>query len=293
MDARARQLSSSALLVLLAFTCNLGGSPGARLIVWAPLLFLAPGYLLAALLFKTDRLAAVLTGVVLSLCLDICGGLALGFVGQISLVGWSVWFCLLYGGCLFIHGRASPVIQTEATIAQPPLHRVSFTSPFALTLSACILMIGTAYWIAMRSEAADSQFSFVEFWMLPAESPAELALGITNAEESMQAFRIEVSTDGVTTAAWTTDRVAPGKTIHSKIAISPTAQRVIARLYRSDDPTRIIRLVSVDPKPARVGGAPAQPGRPSRGDRDRWPGVVPRRPARLGLYGPPPTGPIA
>ena len=95
--------------------------------------------------------------------------------------------------------------------------------------------------------------------MLPTETPSELALGIANEEENVQAFRIEVSADGVTTAAWTTDSVAPGQKIQSRIAISPTAQRFTARLFRSDDPTRIIRLVSIDPKPARVGGAPAQP----------------------------------
>ncbi len=247
MDARRGEISSSVLLLLLALACHVAGAPGARLLAWAPLLFFAPGYMLTDLLFRTDRLAAVLTGVVLSLCLTIFGGLILGFFGQINPTGWSVWFSIMFCGCLLLRRLVAgdfpaPVYPAPADPASPRPVR-NFLS-VALAVSG--LLTGGAYWIAMRSEAADSQFSFIEFWMLPSETPSELTLGVTNEEDRRQSFRIEVSTDGFTTAAWTTDPVAPGQTLQTRLSVSPKAQRVIARLFRAGDPLRVIRMVSRD-----------------------------------------------
>ena len=245
MDARASQLSTSALMIMLALACNVVGASGTRLLAWTPLLFFAPGYLLSDLLFKRDRLAAILTGVVMSICLNIFGGLILGSIGQITLGGWSVWVCLMFSGCLYLRSRASESLRMQAAVEQPtPMSPRPINRGLAMALAVAGLMTGLAYWIAMRSEAADSQFSFIEFWMLPGDNLSELTLGLTNQEAHAQSFRIEVSSDGVTTAAWTTDEVKPGQTLQSKISISPKAQRVTAKLFRKEDPTRIIRLVS-------------------------------------------------
>ena len=109
-------------------------------------------------------------------------------------------------------------------------------------------LVSGAYWIAIRSEAADTQFNFIEFWLLPGDISSEFSLGITNQEGRAQSFRIEVSTDGATTAAWTTGRMDPGQTIQAKVSVAPAAGRVTAKLFRGEDPAHVLRMVSRDVK---------------------------------------------
>lgn len=246
MDARARQISSSLSLLLLALSCNLVGSAGLRLLVWTPLLFFAPGYLLADLVFKRDRLAAMLMGVVLSICMNIVGGMALGYLGYITSFGWSLWFCILFIGCLHLHMAFSADIERVAPAPIAPEPIGAMNSSLVSSLCASVLILGGAYWIAIESEASDSQFSFIEFSMLPSDAPSQLTLTISNEELGAQAFRIEVSTDGVTTAVWSTDVVQPGQKVQFPVVVAPTARRIVARLFRRDVPNHIIRLVSRD-----------------------------------------------
>ena len=254
MDARFSQSWTSVNLVLLALACNLAAGSGARLLIWTPLLFLAPGYLISSALFRKDRLGAILIGALLSICLEIIGGLLLGFFGQINLAGWSVWFCFIFASCFFIRDLIGADALTPCSPERSPQQvHAGGNSYLAMALAIWCALVGGAYWMAIRSEAADSQFSFIEFWLLPGDISSELALGVTNEEVRAQAFRIEVSTDGVTTAAWTTGSVEPGQTIQSKISVAPAARRVTAKLFRREDPAHVLRSVSRDVKSSRMG----------------------------------------
>lgn len=247
MDLRARQFWCSVNLILVALACNLFGATGARLLIWTPLLFFAPGYLLSSLFFKHDRLAAILIGVLISVCLVIFGGLLIGFLGQINQTGFSLWFCIIFSVCFFIHHRLGfnlPIQGAPEYLSPRPVK--SFNGFLIMALVFSSSLIGGAYWMAIRSEAADSQFSFIEFWLLPGDISSELVVGLSNEEGRPQAFRIEVSADGITIAALTTEVLKSGQTIQSKISFTPGAGRVSAKLFRRDDSTHVLRFVSRD-----------------------------------------------
>lgn len=178
-----------------------------------------------------------------SLVVGIAGGLVLNAVGALSPLGWATWFWLIVVGASLMAIRRGEPAQSPLVVAGSLPNSLRPWHVGAITLS---LLIATgAYALAVREEAAQQQFKYTEFWLLPADDGGRLNVGVRSGEDKGQRFDVEVVLDGRQIATFRSLEMAPGETWTRELPIAPGVmpRLAVARLYRPDD-NRLYRSVS-------------------------------------------------
>jgi hypothetical protein len=233
--------------VALLAAVSLTQSVPVRLVLAVPLVLFVTGHvLLRAVGLKPASLAAHCTyavGASIGVCL--VGGLVLNLVGGLTPLGWAGWFAVVTVALSWFAWRRG-ADQNQAFLLLG-LHR--FRLVHGAVIGGALLIGCSAYAIGMRGEALQKQFSYTQFWMVPAapDAPDRLLIGIKSAEPASQLFDVDVTFDGHPAGLWRSVEVKPGATWLTTFGVAPGAgkpHKAEARLYRAGD-NDIYRRVSV------------------------------------------------
>jgi uncharacterized membrane protein len=229
-----------ALLTVVSVTDNLP----ARAILAIPMVLFVSGHsLLRAMKVPTTSLPEhIAYAVGASLAVGIAGGLVLNAIGFLTPLGWAIWFCVVTISASLVaalRGQDSDLPSWPRTTAIRPWHGIAFVLAALITTGA--------YALAIRDEANQQQFKYVELWMLsPANAGAgRLAVGVRNAEAGTETFDLEIALNDQPLAIFRSLVLAPGETWTREIAVpvSTVTRKAEARLYRPRD-NRLYRRVS-------------------------------------------------
>jgi hypothetical protein len=215
-----------------------------RTALGAPMVLLASGHaILRAIGVRTTSVSEHLAYAVgASLASGIAGGFALDAAGFLTPLGWVLWFWTVTAGAALVAARRRDAPDLPAW---PGQLRVRVWQGAALALAS--LVATGAYALAIRDEAADRQFKYTEFWILPWANgdPGLVTVGVRSGETQTQRFDLEITLDGRPFAVFRSLTVPPGDTWGRKIPVPvlATPQRADARLYRPED-NRLYRSVS-------------------------------------------------
>jgi uncharacterized membrane protein len=233
--------------LMLALASALTGSMALRVVTWFPVALYLPGRLyLAAFGVKTNGFAEqTLLAVCLSLCNLVAGGFVLGVMHALTPLGWGLWLAAT-SALLLLRALSTPPTApiaegrgTHPSPAPAPLHLA------ALALAAVGVVI--AFGVAIRDEAADRQFLFTEFWMVPAEGNSHaVAIGLRNAEGRSTKYEMEVLLDRAAFVSTPVFEVADGaKTVKSFVIppLAPGSHKLEARLFKDGARDNLYRRV--------------------------------------------------
>jgi uncharacterized membrane protein len=219
-----------------------------RTVLGAPMVFLVPGHaLLRAIGVRAASLLEHLAYAVgASLAAGIAGGFALNATGFLTPLGWAAWFsAVTAGAALVAAGRDGPDLPAW-------LGPVRVRLWHGAMLALAVLVASGAYVLAIRDDAADRQFKYTEFWMLPSASgdKGRLAVGVRSAETRTQQFDLEITLDGRPFAVFRSLTITPGDTWARQIPVPvlATPQEAEARLYRREDNLLYRRVSALVPR---------------------------------------------
>jgi hypothetical protein len=215
-----------------------------RAVLGVPMVLFIPGHaLLRAIGVRTTSLPEhVAYAVGTSLATGIAGGLVLNLIGFLTPFGWAIWLWAVTLGASLITAKRREVADLPSWPQQGGV-RLWHGATFALA----VLVATGAYALAIRDEANQQQFKYVELWMLPPANAGStrLVVGVRSAEAQTQQFDLEVTLNGQPLAIFRSLALAPGDTWTREIPLPvlATAQKAEARLYRPED-NRLYRSVS-------------------------------------------------
>lgn len=225
-------------------TVALTDSTFLRATLGVPMVLLIPGHaVLRALGVRSPSLPEHLAYAVgASLAAGIAGGLVLNALDVLTPPGWAVWFWIVTVGA-----SLSARMRREASGLPPWPRPTGLRLWHGIAFAVAVLITTGAYALAIRDEANEQQFKYVELWMLPpANAGADrLAVGVRSAEPKTERFNLEITLGGRPFAIFRSLALAPGDTWTRDIPVpvQSTTQKAEARLYRQGD-NRIYRSVS-------------------------------------------------
>jgi hypothetical protein len=239
-DLTATFVWSLALLLVALFAD--AGSVGAilRTVIAAPLVLVLTGHVvLRAIGFVPDSLLTYLAYVIgVSIATCVGGGFVLNLLSLLTPFGWAIWYVGVTGIALRVGvHRQNDVAVMLSAVSFPRLQQ----SHVIVVGLAVLVTIGT-YRIALHDEAADREFKYTEFWMVP-KAGIEI-IGIKNAETETQTFTIEVTGDDQMIAVWRSITVKPNETWTHGLPISPDLHDVEAKLYNQQGLYRTVSRIS-------------------------------------------------
>jgi hypothetical protein len=196
--------------------------------------------------------AVLVAGVSFGLC--IAGGFALHLVGAMNSAGWAVLLGAITVGLAIAADRGSTpaprASQIAETQAKPVVAAAAFTSKQMAVLTASLIAVGCAFWVARDAAIARQEFWATEFWMVSRdESPNALTLGVRNREQAPADYAVELTLEGDVVAAWRSIRLRPGESWTTPIDLPVEAhagRRAEAQLFKDNDRQTVYRRVWAD-----------------------------------------------
>ncbi len=243
-----RDIVGTFLLAVLLFLV-LGVPDGGiiRILLAAPLVLFLTGHVFLRLLgpIRVSFLEHSLYAVGVSLAFCVAGGFTINALSLLTPYGWAGWYMIITGLMLLIAilRRCEPM--PLPTVTWPRLQRWH-----VIVLVLSLMVTTTAYGLAVHDEAAQKEFKYTEFWLIPKSNSDRLILGIKSAEDQSELFDVEITVDGVLFARWPSVEVVPGEILTRQFNVG-VAKRVEARLYRSKDHAlyrRVSAVLSLDEK---------------------------------------------
>jgi hypothetical protein len=232
-----------ALAALCAGVVVASTSTPVRVAFAIPLLFVLPGYALAAALFDQARLATAprfLLGLGLSIAAAILTALFLD-VTRIGL-GTGSWAMSL--ALVTVAAAGAGALRPET--AAPPrrlLPRVRGRD--ALLVVGALAVTVTAVVVGRTPVEAKNAQGFTSLWVRPALGAAHaVRLGVQSSELQVSSYRL-VLRRGSTVLLRRDLRLEPGDRWVKVVPLAPGARRVRAYLYRGDRPGRVYRWVGL------------------------------------------------
>jgi len=216
-----------------------------RLVLALPLLLLFTGHAVLRGVGPraNSRTEHAVYAIGLSLAAVLMGGFLLNGLGALTPLGWALWLQAVVA--------ASTAIALIRRPNDPP--RLIGNAGLGLRARhlAMIAVSGTvicgAYFIAVRDEARQQDFKYVEFWLTGSEGgTGELVIGIKSAEAEPRLFDVEVTRGSDVVAVWRSVHLAPGETWTQALSLEIDARherKVRARLYGHSD-GRLYRQVT-------------------------------------------------
>jgi len=244
----------SLAVLLLAFTARPGDPAiieGFRLLIAAPLVFMATGHLiLRALRFVVpSRVEYGVYAVAASIAGCVAGGFALNLVHALTPIGWGAWFVILTGTAAVIASRQ----HRDGKMMVLPLRLPVFKRWHLIMLAFSVTIAVVTYILAVHDEWVDREFRYDEFWMLP-RGPGKELIGILNSDEAPQKLRLEVTADGQIVAHFRDIEMDAGKTWIHTVYTPVSAKKIEAKLYNGDGLYRQVSVATGEPgEPKKTG----------------------------------------
>ncbi|MBI4788609.1 MAG: DUF1616 domain-containing protein [Chloroflexi bacterium] len=205
-----------------------------------PLVFILPGYALAAALFAKSHLGfaetlAAMLG--LSLAASVVGGVLLNATLEgLDTVRWTIYLAgVTLGGCAIAARRRQRAQMVPA--------RLVLNLGELLPLVAAIIVLVSAIVIA-REPAAQPSAAFTQLWARPAAVLGQTAVevGVYNSEFKKMEYKLEVRAGPVLVYESAAIALAPGETWEKLLTFqSQVSGDVQVLLYRMDQPDQVYR----------------------------------------------------
>jgi uncharacterized membrane protein len=234
---RHRDLVAACVWAGLAVTAvAVSDSTPLRSILGLPMVLLIPGHaLLRAVGIRTSswpQHLAYAVGASLAAC--IAGGFVLHTLGRLTPLGWALWLWAVTGLAAVVAGRRRELPE----LAQWSGLAAFRIWPHGVTMALAALIATGAYMLAVWN-AGQREFTYTEFWMLPAAGgdAGRLIIGVRSGEPQPQRFDVEVSLDGRPFAVFRLMAIRQGETWTREIPVpvQENRQKAEARLLRPAD----------------------------------------------------------
>jgi uncharacterized membrane protein len=242
----------AAVASVAAFVTTLPIGAAMRTMAAAPLVLYLPGHAILSAIFPHSPINVERTvfAAGLSMTVTIMCGMVLHCMSAMTSIGWAASLHgITIAACVIAHLRspstmAAPWNWSRCRVGGSQFASVGFA--LALTLAAVDL--------ARQGALAHREYSFTEFWMVPATANNQdlLTIGLESFEKAPASYDIEVTIDGVIFDLWRSIALAPGERWTADLSVDLSAsppKRVQALLYK-DGSGGVYRKVWFDPVPA-------------------------------------------
>jgi Protein of unknown function (DUF1616) len=248
-------LAAQAAAILCAAVAVTVPTTAVRAVFAVPLCLALPGYAVTSAAFARQRLPqaqALLLTVAMSLSILATGSLVLQLIpGGLRAASWTVLLLLvILGGCA-VAARRRPAVTDRPRRARPGRRR------FGEATLLVIAGLGTAaaFALAKTPLPARNVIGYTQLWMLPAGSASQprVEIGVTSAETGSVAYRLELEAQSdrgtVHPLASFPFGLGPGQRFERVVPVAPAAprstERIVASLYRRDQPNAVYRYVVI------------------------------------------------
>jgi hypothetical protein len=224
---------------------------------WIVLALVVPGLLLTRLIGfgRTDALGAAVAAVFFSICVLVLAGIWLHRAGTLDRAGWvkalvvvSLWLAVPLGVIRLVNWAegAAASVRRRGGPRLGALH---------VACLACAAVLAFSALLSARDGAlAHKQFSYTQFWMLPArDDPAAITIGVSNREKERVSYSLDLMVDGNLLNHVEGIRLEDGGlwTQDFSLSLDPDARGTVeAWLFRSDQPDLIYRRAIQRMRPA-------------------------------------------
>lgn len=220
-------------------------SQALRLLLALPLLLFFTGHaVLCAFGPETNsRTEHAAYAIGLSLASALMGGFALNILGALTPLGWALWLQAVVAAS----AATALIKQPSAPLRLIGRADLGLRARHLVMIAVSGSVICGAYFIAVRDEARQNEFKYVEFWMVGAEGGSgALVVGVRSAETEPRLFDVEVTRGSDVVAVWRSVHLEPGETWTQALSLGIDdrhERKIRARLYGHSD-GRLYRQVT-------------------------------------------------
>jgi len=216
-----------------------------RLFLALPLLLFFTGHVLIRVVKPsvTSRTEHAAYAIGLSLAAALMGGFLLNILGALTPLGWALWLQVVVAAST----ATALVRQTNATPQPIGGTQLGLRARHLAMIVVSGSVICSAYFIAVRDEARQHEFKYIEFWLVGGKGgEGALVVGIRSAEAEPRSFDVEVTRGSDVVAVWRSIHLEPGDTWTQALSLEIDAgheRKIRARLYGHSD-GRLYRQVT-------------------------------------------------
>jgi uncharacterized membrane protein len=216
--------------------------PLLRAFLALPLVFVLPGYALAALIFskwKLGRAEWLLLSVGLSLAVAALGGVALNVTPWgLTAGGWVAWL----SGTTLLFAAAALAARLQAPAPANPGPGVKVRPVPAALMGVAVLVVAAAVALSRLPVPANGVQGYTQLWIWPASGAGQdvIRIGLGSSELDTVQYRLEVEMDGELTHKWDSIELKPGEVFEAAVSLPAGGLKdgpVEALLYRLDVPS--------------------------------------------------------
>ncbi|HVU09929.1 MAG TPA: DUF1616 domain-containing protein [Phototrophicaceae bacterium] len=215
------------------------------------LVFVLPGraFLAAWFPYRLDEAPGnLLLTFFLSIAIAVIGGLVLNLLPQgLEAQTWAVWLgaATIFNGLIALLRSVRPFPAGAARPHFTPLLPASQ----ALMIGIAVLLVAGSLVVA-RSGALNQPYpGFTQLWMLPADTPNSVQIGVLNEEGQTVSYWLVVRQGTTPIQAHYDIQIDAGGTWNGIVSLPPTISNtqepIEAQLYRADSPNSVYRDVSL------------------------------------------------
>jgi uncharacterized membrane protein len=237
------------------------------IILALPLVFVVPGYALTEALFKRSTNATealirqpalqlerpfkasdrLIIGLGLSLALVILSGFILNMLPTgLQALSWVVFLsvqAVIYA-LIAAYRRRQIAVPEQSMNSASPRFRITFNDCLLLGL-AIVVTIGSFSYATIIAEQQQHP-GFTQLWMMPSpqsNKSCAILIGVHSNEASPTTYRIVMTINGVSAAAWSPVALTPQEDWNQLVPVKPAGNTmdVEVRLYRTEKPDQIYR----------------------------------------------------
>jgi uncharacterized membrane protein len=242
----------AAVASVAAFVATLPIGVAMRTMAAVPLVLYLPGHAILSAIFPHNPISVERTAFAagLSMTVTIMCGMVLHCVSAMTSIGWAASLDgITIAACVIAHLRSPSTTAVPRNWSRCRIGGWQFA-----TVGSALLLTLAAVDLARQGALAHREYSFTEFWMVPAtaDNPNLLTIGLESFEKAPASYDIEVTIDGVVFDLWRSIALTPGERWTADLSIDLSAsppKRIQAWLYK-DGRGGVYRKVWFDPVPA-------------------------------------------
>jgi uncharacterized membrane protein len=221
-----------------------------RIVAALPLALFLPGYAIVAVAFGSDELALskrLTLSVAVSLMVLALGALVLNaFPFGIRTASWAVLLAVVILAACFGAARRRGRPQSGQG-RRSPLASFRPSRGSIAMLTAAVAIAAAALVLAQKPLPAKNAEGFTALWMLPTDAKEDAArVGVISSEQDPASYRLEVKVENSGRREYRLD-LDPGQEESFEVEVPRVPggrTRVVASLYREDEPQRLFRRVT-------------------------------------------------
>jgi uncharacterized membrane protein len=216
-----------------------------RVVLALPLVLFLPGYALVAAMFArapVERAVILLLSISLSLSMVIIGGFTIQWVVDLDrFTGGAALSGVTIAAAVVALLRRPPTGPSREAVVRA----VQVRPAHVVLLMLAVAFTGAAIALARTPLPAKGVRGYTVLWMLPTNDGSRgVRVGVMSSELDTTTYRLEIER-ARQPALVRRLALRPGDKWESRVAVGPSATRIVALLYRRAEPNVVYRRVRV------------------------------------------------